>query len=90
MSEEGFSEIAAIAKLALLSLETPDGHVGTENIARALSAIAGKADMILELISNSAESAGYPLFDRRMKNRLAAHAVYRQEYKKIEEISSTL
>lgn len=47
LSQGGFSAIAAIAQLALVALEHPDGYLHPENIAHALQAIWVKAEVAI-------------------------------------------
>jgi hypothetical protein len=63
LSSIGFSEIAGIAKLALISLETPEGHRHIDSIACALKAIASKAEDISEIIGCNAEAVGLNYID---------------------------
>lgn len=58
LSQEGFSEISSIARLALFRLETPDGHRHMDIIAHALRAIHGKAETIKNCINCEAEHVG--------------------------------
>jgi hypothetical protein len=58
LSQEGFSEIATIARLVLARLETPEGYRHTDDIAIAFQAIWGKAEMIQNCINSEAESVG--------------------------------
>jgi hypothetical protein len=39
LSQEGFSEISAIAKIALVALEHPEGYRHPENVAQVLRTI---------------------------------------------------
>lgn len=73
LSQSGFSEIAAIAKLALKSLETPDGYRHLDNIVHALKAIWGKADDIQNCINGEAEEVGCNYIDEDERRRMAAH-----------------
>lgn len=73
LAQEGFSEISAIAKLALAALETPDGYRDTETIARALRAIWYKADDIENCINHQAEEVGCNYRDPNAERRYAAH-----------------
>lgn len=57
LSQEGFSQIAAIASLALLAMQTDAPHV-TENVVQALRAIRGKAQDIENCINYEAEMVG--------------------------------
>lgn len=69
LSQGGFSEIASIAKLALSSLETPDGYRHLDNIANALKAIWGKADNIQNCINSEAEQVGCNYTDDDQRRR---------------------
>lgn len=72
LSQGGFSEIASIAKLALSSLETPDGYRHLDNIANALKAIWGKADDTQNCIGREAEQVGCDYTDDDQLRRWAA------------------
>lgn len=72
LAQEGFSEISAIAKLALKSLELPDGHLHIDTLADALSAIFGKAATIENCINATAEDVGCNYIDRAQHRRWAA------------------
>lgn len=58
LAQSGFSEISAIAKLALAALETPDSYTNLEIIAQALRAIWVKADDIENCVNFAAEQVG--------------------------------
>ena len=58
LAQEGFSEICAIAKLALLALESPEGAGHIRSVAHALRAICGKAGDIENCINGEAEAVG--------------------------------
>lgn len=68
LSQEGFSQIAAIASLALFAMKT-SAPQNTENVVQALRAICGKAQDIENCINSEAELAGgnYVDMDRREK-----------------------
>jgi hypothetical protein len=74
LSQSGFSEIAIIAKLALKSLETPDGHrsVSMGDIAVALDAIWEKAECIKDRINSEAEQVGCNYVDEAHCRRMDA------------------
>lgn len=78
LSQGGFSEIAAIAKLALASLEHPDGYLHSENIAHALRAIWVKADEVENCINYNAEEVGCNYRDPSTARRYAARAAARE------------
>lgn len=69
LSQGGFSEIASVAKLALSSLETPDGYRNLGNIVNALKAIRGKADDIQSCINSEAEQVGCNYTDDGQRRR---------------------
>lgn len=79
LSQGGFSQIRAIAKLALAQLERPDGYHHPELIAHALSAIWGKAEEIENCINSEAEMVGCNYVDEAERRRWDAHAAARQE-----------
>jgi hypothetical protein len=68
LSQEGFSQIAAIASLALLAMETAAPN-DVANVVQALRAISGKAHDIENCINYEAEMVGgnYVDMDRRKK-----------------------
>jgi hypothetical protein len=72
LAQCGFSEISAIAKLALAALETPDGHKFHENIALALQAIWGRANDAENCINYRAEQVGCNWRDPASERRYAA------------------
>lgn len=80
LAQGGFSEISAIAKLALAQLEHPDGYRHPENIALALSAICGKADDIMNCINSEAEQVGCNYVDDALSRRQAARAAFSQPH----------
>ena len=77
LAQDGFSEISAIAKLALAQLEHPDGYLHPEIIAQALRAIWGKADNIANCINSEAEQVGCNYVDPALTRRQAARAAHR-------------
>lgn len=58
MSQEGFSEIKAIARLAMAALLTPEGQRDTEAMAGALQAIHNRAEMSESALNWEAEQVG--------------------------------
>lgn len=78
LSQGGFSEIASIAKLALFSLETPDGYQHLDNIANALKAIWSKADDIQNCINSEAEQVGCNYADDNQRRRRDARHAHRK------------
>ncbi len=77
LSQNGFSEIATIAKLALARLETPDGYRHLEDPAYALRAIWGNAENTENCINSAAVDIGCNYVDdaqrRRYEARIAHH-----------------
>jgi hypothetical protein len=58
LADEAFSQISAIATLALRALEAPSGCGDLESIAQALHVIRGKAHDINDCIGNEADEVG--------------------------------
>ncbi|MEF8755080.1 MAG: hypothetical protein V5B60_14320 [Accumulibacter sp.] len=73
LSQEGFSAISAIAKLALAAMEGPSASRDHEAIAGALRAIWGKADDIENCINSRAEEVGCNYRDPNTERRYAVH-----------------
>lgn len=65
-------QIAAIASLALLSMEVPDDFHLRSELAYALSAIRGKAQEIENCINSEAERVGCNYVDERRNRRIKA------------------
>lgn len=57
-SQEGLSEVEAIAKLALAYMERPNASKNPENITQALKAIARRASGLMNDINAMAEDVG--------------------------------
>jgi len=72
LSQDGFSEISAIARLALAMLEQPDGYRHPELIAMALRNIWAKSDLIADCIGCEAEAVGCNYVDEALQRRYAA------------------
>ncbi len=79
LSQAGFSEIAAIARLALVCLGTPDGYRHLGNLAHALSAICGKANDIQNCINCEAEEVGCNYVNPNRRRRADAEQRFREE-----------
>ncbi len=71
LSQEGFSQIAAIASLALLAMKTAAPN-DVENVAQALRAIRGKAQDIQNCINYEAEQVGGNYVDLERREKLLA------------------
>ena len=75
LSQDGLSEITAIAKLALLSLESPDSYRHLDNIAHALKAIWSKANDTQDSINGEAERVGCNHVDKAERRRWDAQRI---------------
>jgi len=71
-AQEAFSEIKAVARLALLALENPRTHQAPELIASALSAIWEKAEIAEDGITTEADSVGCTQVNTARLNRSTA------------------
>lgn len=78
-AQGALSQIAAIADLSLLSLETPEGIRDTENIAAALTAIWETATNMRDLINGQASDVGCSYHDSALRRRQAAKSTFRQQ-----------
>ncbi len=74
LSQDGFSDISAIAQLALHWLESPRGCANLEVIAQALTLIHGKASDIKDCINAEAEAVGCNYTDPALTRRRRATA----------------
>lgn len=72
MSQEGFSEIKAVARLTTFALMTPEGQRDTEAIANALQAIWNRAEQSESAINWEAEQVGLQYTDADMVRRYEA------------------
>lgn len=79
LAQVGLNEIEAIARLALLSLETPDGQRNIENVALALHAIVQKADFTCDAITYEADEVGRGYKDDSRMRRVAARSAVLSE-----------
>lgn len=68
-SQSAFSEIASIANLALLCLETPEGYRRMDDIANALVTIRNKANETENCINSQAEQVGCNYVDEVRQRR---------------------
>lgn len=76
IAHDAFSKIRASAKLALLSMETPDGQRLTDNLAYVIELISTLADDAQNSIGCEAESVGCSYVDDSAHRRgLAYHLV---------------
>lgn len=74
LSQNGLSEIASIAKLALSRLETPDGYRNLDDIANALTVISVLAEDTQNCINSQAEDVGCHYIDVARRRRQEAQA----------------
>jgi hypothetical protein len=58
LSQEGFSRIESLARVALMAMETPDAHRFPELIAKVLETVAVIAQTSADAAESSAEDAG--------------------------------
>lgn len=72
LAQRGFDQIEAIARLAILSLETPDGQRNTEALSHALRVIADMAFRTGDSISFEADEVGCRFVDDAHARRLVA------------------
>lgn len=73
LSQSAFSQIAALAKLALKSLEVPDPHGhNLESLARAFEMIWTTAETTENNINGEAEEVGCHFIDERLQLRMEA------------------
>ena len=72
MSQEGFREIKAVARLTMFALMTPEGQRDTEAIANALQAIWNRAEQSESAINWEAEQVGLQYTDPDMVRRYEA------------------
>lgn len=72
LSQDGFSQVASIAKLALRSLEHPEGHRRLEDLAQAFRAICLKAQDTQDYINAMAEEVGCNFIDIAERRRWEA------------------
>lgn len=78
LASAAFGEIAAVARLALAYLETPDGYRHPELIAQALTSIFDRASGSADSVIFEAEQVGCHTIDQRWLRRLDAQQVSRQ------------
>lgn len=72
MSQEGFNRIEALARVALMALETPAAHRAPEMLAGVLEAIASTAQASRDAVACSAEDVGCRWVIRSELRRLEA------------------
>lgn len=78
MSQEGFGRIEALAKVALMALETPDAYRFEEMFAQVLETIASIAQTTMDASNLSAEGVGCDWTQHAADRRMAAHRIARE------------
>lgn len=78
-SQEGFERINAVAHLALLSLETPDGHYHIQSLIYAFRVIRGIACDFQGCINCEAGESGDSSSDRQLQRINAAARLHKSE-----------
>lgn len=86
LAQHVLSEISAIAKLALLSLETPYVYRNPEIIAQALYAILGSSEGIMNCINSEAENVGCNYTDPKAELRHVAKRAASKEKNDAENV----
>jgi len=81
LSQCGFTEISAVAKLALIALESPGAHRNPEHIAQAFVVILGRANDFMNSINCEAENVGCNYSDKREGARADAWRAFNDEKK---------
>lgn len=76
LSQDGFGRIKGLANLALLSLETPEGHRHTRDLAEALKAIGVIAEDTQASINSEAEAVGCNYQDKAWLRRIDARRAF--------------
>lgn len=89
VSQAGFSQIRAVATVAMRSLETVDGAIDAEALAGVLACIIDKADECENAINAEAESVGCNHVDGSIARRVVARAATRrQEASQLRELGA--
>ena len=76
LAQDGFSEIASLARLALARLEEPDGYGNLEDIANVLKSIWGKAADTENSICHAAGQVGCGYTDQDAARRRNAYLAF--------------
>lgn len=76
LSQDGFGRIKGLALLALLSLETPEGHRSVEALAAALVTICAISDDSKNCINSEAGDVGCSHDEQGWKRRADARRVF--------------
>lgn len=73
LSQRGLNQIEAIARIAIQSLETPDGQRNTEALSHVLHLIADIAFLTGDSVSLEADEVGCRYVDDAHTRRQVAH-----------------
>lgn len=76
LAQDGFGRIKGLARLALLSLETPEGHRDISALVAALSTIATIAEDVDNYINSEAGSVGCGYQDEAGRRRADARRAF--------------
>ena len=76
LSHDGFGRISGLARLALLSLETPEGHRSVEALAAALVTICAIAEDTKNCINCEAADVGFGHDEQGWKRRADARRAF--------------
>lgn len=82
LSHSGFSRINGLARLCLLSLETPEGHRSVESLAAALETICAIADDTKNCINSEAGDVGCGHDEQGWKRRADARRAHLEAQRK--------
>ena len=82
LSHDGFGRIKGLALLALLSLETPEGHRSVEGLAAALETICTIAEDTKNCINCEAGDVGFGHDAQGWKRRADARRAHLEDQRK--------
>ena len=82
LSHDGFNRINGLAKLCLMSLETPEGHRSVEALAAALETICAIAQETRDCINSEAGDVGFGHDEQGWKRRADARRAHLEAQRK--------
>ena len=82
LSHDGFGRIKGLARLALLSLETPEGHRDVSALVAALATIGMIAEDMENFINSEAGSVGCGYMDPAWRRRANARRTHLEDQRK--------
>lgn len=82
LSHDGFGRISGLARLALLSLETPEGHRSVEGLAAVLETICTIAEDTKNCINCEAGDVGFGHDEQGWKRRADARRAHLEAQRK--------